>query len=282
MRIEDTLMAQAAPWDLMANTSFCTSLVGEELGRVLSWGTDPHRRADYVSASPCQMVDAPQTVVEPILIGEAQKRGARIRFDTEYISHVDNGDKVVTTVKDRLNGHVYEIKSSYLIGADGAKSQVAKDLDLPFEGPGAVAGALAIVVEIDLTQYVDFRPSVLWWMLQPGADKQGVGLGVLRMIKPWTEWMLMWGYNPADGPPKLDDAFTRTLAENLIGRKDFEMKIKSSSPWTVNHHFASKIAKGRVFCAGDAIHRHPPTNGLGSNTSIQVIWTTSGEKGDQN
>jgi 2,4-dichlorophenol 6-monooxygenase len=24
-----------------------------------------------------------------------------------------------------------------------------------------------------------------------------------------------------------------------------------------------------VFCAGDAVHRHPPTNGLGSNTSIQ-------------
>ena len=28
-------------------------------------------------------------------------------------------------------------------------------------------------------------------------------------------------------------------------------------------------AAGRVFCAGDAIHRHPPSNGLGSNTSIQ-------------
>jgi 2,4-dichlorophenol 6-monooxygenase len=24
-----------------------------------------------------------------------------------------------------------------------------------------------------------------------------------------------------------------------------------------------------VFCVGDAIHRHPPSNGLGSNTSIQ-------------
>ena len=25
----------------------------------------------------------------------------------------------------------------------------------------------------------------------------------------------------------------------------------------------------RVFCAGDAVHRHPPSNGLGSNTSVQ-------------
>jgi 2,4-dichlorophenol 6-monooxygenase len=37
----------------------------------------------------------------------------------------------------------------------------------------------------------------------------------------------------------------------------------------VNHEFATTIARGRVFCAGDAVHRHPPTNGLGSNTSIQ-------------
>jgi 2,4-dichlorophenol 6-monooxygenase len=27
-----------------------------------------------------------------------------------------------------------------------------------------------------------------------------------------------------------------------------------------------------VFCAGDAVHRHPPSNGLGSNTSIQDSW----------
>jgi 2,4-dichlorophenol 6-monooxygenase len=37
----------------------------------------------------------------------------------------------------------------------------------------------------------------------------------------------------------------------------------------VNHQYATTISGGRVFCAGDAIHRHPPTNGLGSNTSIQ-------------
>ena len=28
-----------------------------------------------------------------------------------------------------------------------------------------------------------------------------------------------------------------------------------------------EYSAGRVFCAGDAVHRHPPSNGLGSNTS---------------
>src|ERR1700684_116614 len=89
------------------------------------------------------------------------------------------------------------------------------------------------------------------------------------MIKPWHEWMLMWGYEVAAGPPEITDEFARELAVQLVGTEDFEMRVTSRLPWTVNHHFATTVARGRVFCVGDAVHRHPPTNGLGSNTSIQ-------------
>lgn len=269
MGLEETLVREATPWDHMGNTTFCTSLAGEELGRVLSWGTDVRRHADYELASPCSMLDAPQTVTEPILVQAAQARGAKVRFDTEYLGHTQDDEGVTTQVRDRLSGLTYEVRSRYLVGADGARSKVAADLDLPFEGPGAVGGALGIIFEADLTRFVAHRPSVLYWMLQPGAEREGVGLGVLRMIKPWTEWMLMWGYAVADGPPDLTDDYIRELAVMLVGTDDFEMTVKSRSPWTINHQFATTIARGRVFCAGDAVHRHPPTNGLGSNTSIQ-------------
>ncbi|MCZ2829053.1 FAD-dependent monooxygenase [Modestobacter sp. VKM Ac-2986] len=270
--VEETLLALATPWELMGNTTFCTSLVGEELGRIPSWGTDTVRHADYELASPCTMLDAPQTITEPVLVKAAQDRGAKVRFDTEYLRHVQDDDGVTTTLRDRLTGVEYAVRSRYLIGADGARSRVAADLELPFEGPGAVAGAMSIVFEADLTHLVAHRPSVLYWMLQPGAEKEGVGLGVLRMIRPWTEWMLMWGYEVAAGPPEFTDAAVRELAVALVGTEDFEMTVKSASPWTVNHHFATTIARGRVFCVGDAVHRHPPTNGLGSNTSIQDAY----------
>ena len=32
--------------------------------------------------------------------------------------------------------------------------------------------------------------------------------------------------------------------------------------------YAERYVEGRVYCMGDACHRHPPSNGLGSNTSI--------------
>jgi 2,4-dichlorophenol 6-monooxygenase len=279
MGLEEQLMREATPWEYMGNTTFCTSLAGEELGRVLSWGTDTARHADYELQSPCTMLDAPQTITEPVIMQAAQARGAKVRFDTEYLSHVQDADGVTSTVRDRLTGAQYQVRSKYLIGADGARSKVAEDLNLPFEGPGAVAGALGIIFEADLSRFVAHRPSVLYWMVQPGAEKEGVGLGVLRMIKPWTEWMLMWGYEVAAGPPEMTEKFIRELAVKLVGTEDFEMRVKSKSPWTINHHFATTIAKGRVFCAGDAVHRHPPTNGLGSNTSIQdsynLAWKLS-------
>ena len=269
MGLEDRLMREATPWGSMGNTTFCTSLAGEELGRIPSWGTDTVRHADYELQSPCTMLDAPQTITEPVLVQAAQARGAKVRFDTEYVSHEQDSDGVTTTVRDRLTGAQYTVRSKYLVGADGARSKVAADLDLPFEGPGAVGGALGIIFEADLSRFVEYRPSVLYWMLQPGSDREGVGLGVLRMIKPWHEWMLMYGYEAAAGPPEFTYEFVRELAVKLVGTDDFEMRVTSSSPWTVNHHFATTIARGRVFCAGDAVHRHPPTNGLGSNTSIQ-------------
>ena len=39
--LEDEAMLYGTPNDLMGNNVFCTSLAGEELGRMRSWGTDP-------------------------------------------------------------------------------------------------------------------------------------------------------------------------------------------------------------------------------------------------
>ena len=55
----------------------------------------------------------------------------------------------------------------------------------------------------------------------------------------------------------------------MIGVDDIPIKIRSISTWTVNNQYATRYSNGRVFCMGDAVHRHPPLNGLGSNTSIQ-------------
>lgn len=35
------------------------------------------------------------------------------------------------------------------------------------------------------------------------------------------------------------------------------------SKWYINETVAERYSDGNIFCLGDAVHRHPPFNGLG-------------------
>ena len=269
MGIEDDVRAQGTPSALMGDTVFCTSLAGDEIGRVRTWGTHPARRADYTLASPSDNCDLPQTLLEPILIGHAAERGSRIRFDTEYLGLEQDADGVTVTVRDRLSGHTYPIRAKYVIGADGGRSQVARDVGLPFEGQMDIAGSMNIVFHADLSRYVEHRPSVLYWVLQPGSNIGGIGMGLVRMVRPWDEWLIVWGYDIDGAPPEVDDAMATKIVHDLVGDDTIPVTIRSTSLWGNNKMYATRYRAGRVFCAGDAVHRHPPSNGLGSNTSVQ-------------
>jgi 2,4-dichlorophenol 6-monooxygenase len=239
----------------MGDTVFCTSLSGDEIGRVRTWGTHPLRQADYTLASPSENCDLPQTLLEPILVGHAAERGSRIRFDTEYLGLTQDDDGVTVRVRDRLSGHDYVIRAKYVIGADGGRSQIARDVGLPFEGEMDVAGSMN-----------------LYWVLQPGSDIGGIGMGLVRMVRPWDEWLVVWGYDINEPPPEVDDEAATQIVHNLIGDDTIPVTIRSTSLWGNNKMYATRYRDGRVFCVGDAVHRHPPSNGLGSNTSVQDAY----------
>src|SRR4051795_92627 len=88
--IESQVQADATPHELVGDTVFCTSIAGEEIGRILTWGTSPAREADYQQASPSLICDIPQTYLEPILVKNATARGTQSRFSTEYLGHTQD------------------------------------------------------------------------------------------------------------------------------------------------------------------------------------------------
>jgi 2,4-dichlorophenol 6-monooxygenase len=270
--VVDDVLEKGTPQHLMGSTPFCTSLAGEELARLHTWGTHPQRLADYTLASPTSHLDIPQDLMEPILLSHAAERGTRVRLDTEYLSLEQDDDGVTATVQDRLSGATYDIRAKYMIGADGGRSKIAQDLGLPMEGQMDVAGSMNIVFHADLSKYVAHRPSVLYWVLQPGADIGGIGLGLVRMVRPWDEWLIVWGYDINEPPPQVDEEEAIRIAHNLIGDDTIPIKIRMTSLWGNNNMYATRYVSGRVFCMGDACHRHPPSNGLGSNTSIQDAY----------
>jgi len=73
----------------------------------------------------------------------------------------------------------------------------------------------------------------------------------------------------------------------MVGR-DIPLKILDISKWNINEIVAEYYSDGKIFCLGDAVHRqvficvvasrantsirHPPFNGLGSNTCVQDAY----------
>lgn len=268
--LEESARALSVPQDKMGHV-FARSLVDEEFGRIYSWSTHPAAKARHDLASPCALCDLPQYYFEPLVVAQCALRGSDLRTRTEYISHIQDADGVTVTLRDLLTESEYQVRAKYLIGADGARSKVAQDIDLPFEGQMATgdSGSLNIEFTADLSALVAHRPSDMFWLLQTGSGLNGTGVGVLRMVRPWHKWVCVWGYELADGPPVMSNDEARAVVQKLIGTDSIPVTIDCMSTWTINQQYASRNSVGRVFCMGDAVHRHSPMGGLGLNTSVQ-------------
>lgn len=267
--VEAEAYMHATDQELMGTNVFCESLSGEELGRLQTWGNHPNSKAEHLLSSPTFMNDLPQTFMEPLLFKTACSRGTQARMSCEYQNHIEDEEGVLTTILDRLTNEEFTVRSKYLIGADGGNSKVVENTGLPIEGEMAIAGSINFLFKADLTKYVAHRPSVLYWVMQPGSNVGGIGMGVVRMVRPWNEWLAIWGYDINGPRPELSDNEAKEIIRDLVGDRKLDIDLQGVSYWTNNDAYATQLSKGRVFIMGDAAHRHPPSNGLGSNTSIQ-------------
>jgi len=270
--IENEAKKYAVPWKEMGDTLFTTSLTGPEIARLETWGTGDQRSGDYVKASPCTMLDIPQTFMEPLLVKNAAERGAKVAFSTKYLGHSQDASGVTVRLLNRISNQEYSLRARYLVGADGAKSQVADEIGLEFEGHTARAGTAYVRFKADLSAHVAHRPSILHWIMNPVADFGEIGMGLLRAVRPWDEWIAGWGFNLEDGEPDLSDKRVISQIRTLVGDPELTVELQGSSTWYVNQQHALSMSRGRVFCGGDATHRHPPSSGLGSNTCIQDAY----------
>ncbi|KAJ9257680.1 hypothetical protein DTO207G8_1956 [Paecilomyces variotii] len=258
----------------MINTRWAYSMAGEEYMRSYSWGNDPKRKGDYETASPCEPLDLPQTLLEPILVRHATLNGFTCRFDTTFVHFTENANGTISTLRDNVSGLEYKVQSKYLFGADGARSQVFRQLGLELDVKPDQGTAFNVLIRADLSRYMEHREGTLHWLLQPDKEHPVFGwAGIARMVKPWNEWLFIVIPDRQNGLTRMptEEEWVQRMKE-WIGDDSIPVELINVSKWRLNEVVAKTYSKGRVFCLGDAVHRHPPSNGLGSNTCIQDAY----------
>ena len=278
----------AIPQAGMTNNLWYTTLADPEVARSQTWGTGPDRTAEYFLSSPEPMANCPQTVLEPMLLGAAREAGADIEFQTEFVELHQDGDGVTSVIRCRTTGDTRTVRSRYVIGADGARSRVLTEAGLTVAGPDDLGRAANIWFRADLSRFFEHRPGVLSWNVMPGPLLP-LRLGTLICHKRYTEFVLAFMFDP-------DQMVLSELSEDhLLQRiraavgEDIDAEILGLAGWQVRAQVADRYSSGNAFCMGDAVHRHPPTNGLGLNMSVadaynlawKLVFVLDGRAGER-
>ena len=137
-----------------------------------------------------------------------------------------------------------------------------------FEGESGLGNTITVWIEADLTRYTKHRSGALFVVCNPGSDDI---VSVWTCIEPWNEWSTIFIRHGMEAN-ELSDESVMARVGATIGDPDVDVRIRHISQWEFNRVVAAHYRRGRMFIAGDAAHRHPPANGLGSNTSVQDAY----------
>ncbi|KAE8415241.1 FAD binding domain-containing protein [Aspergillus pseudocaelatus] len=231
----------------------------------------------YKRDAPLRSGNLPLFRLEPILKELAEKRNpGKILFGHQLVNFTDEGSSVVATVYDRA-GLERSYRCKYLIAADGGRT-IGPKLGIKMEGLTNIADMVSVHFSADLSEYWDDRYFACHFI--NGECNTVFESGAIVPMGPnWgrhsKEWVFHCGF-AMDDQNRHDDAALIPRIRQLLKLPDLEMDVHKISHWAIEKVLADKYRVGRVFLAGDAGNRRPPTTGLGLNTAIEdslnIAW----------
>jgi 2,4-dichlorophenol 6-monooxygenase len=274
--IYDVIRSASAPIDKMGLVQWKTSLGGDGAldGRVFqqmeSFGGGS-LRARYEADGPVLSGNLPQIRLEPLLRQLAEdKAPGSVLFDHTVTEISQDGDGVAAVVHDNVVGETFRVRAQYAIGADAGRL-VGPTFGVQLEGPTGLLDMVGVHFSADLSKWWDDDALLTFFNNPEGAGTWGSG--AMAVLGPtWgknsEEWVIQFAFAP-DDPARNDESAMVPRIRQLLKLPDLQLQVHGINHWVLEGVLADRYQVGRVFVAGDAAHRHPPTTGLGLNTAFQ-------------
>jgi 2-polyprenyl-6-methoxyphenol hydroxylase-like FAD-dependent oxidoreductase len=211
----------------------------------------------------------PQGQTERILIDHLTGQGVQVERRRRLVGFVQAGDRVTATLANE-DGSEQTVPSRWLIGCDGARSEVRHILNLSFEGAEYEETFLLADAHVDW----NLPDDEIHFFLTPEG-----GIGAFPMNEA-GQWRLVdtTGALDTDDPSSIVNRF-----QELLRTQGHPGLVVHDPTWVssfrIHRRVVGAFRAGRCFVAGDAAHIHSPAGGQGMNTGIQDAYNLAWKLG---
>ena len=271
----EAIRSEGLPGDFPTDIAYFTRYAQHELARFqLPSAAEAKRRIHSLSGS-WSAAELPHRVsqkyVERVLRRQAEALpGISVNFGWRMVSFTDAGTHVTTTVERITDGFRQEIRSRYLMGADGPRSRIRETLGYRYTGETGVVrdfmGGRMYAIYARAPQFYEKVPHAPAWMNVCFNTER-------RAFMAAVDGKGEFAFHTQLKPHEIESDITTEDARRMFCMGvgvDLEVEVLSHGGWTAGHSLvADHMQKGRVFIGGDAAHLFTPTGGLGYNTAVE-------------
>lgn len=270
----DEIRALGLPEDYPTDIAYFTRYTGLELAR---FSLPPSSKAGAVARDKSggwNAAELPHRVsqkfVEEVLRRHAEELEVNsINYGLQLVGFVERAESVLATVEDVETGETTTVEADYLIGVDGARSFVRRQLGIRYAGETGVErdffGGKMVAIYFRAPDFYDKVPHARAWMYWAfNPERRSWCAAVNGRDEFAFHTQLKKGESEEVTEERARELFAQVMGVPL------DIELLAVDTWVAGHALvAESLGRGRVYIGGDAAHLFTPAGGLGYNTAVE-------------